>query len=82
MAAFNDKQAVDPVHGLVFGNNQATDIPLELDERLGRENVLEEMGIVLHQFGTNLSATGEYPPRENWGAHKHLDIFPNGVRLS
>jgi hypothetical protein len=51
MAAFNDKQPIDPVHRLVLGHNQTADVALKLDQCFGRENFSEKGCIMLHQLG-------------------------------
>jgi hypothetical protein len=59
VAAFDDEQPVDAIHGFVFGNDQTADVALELDERVGRENAFEERSIVLHDFG-------KFDQRKHW----------------
>jgi len=51
VAAFDDKQPIDPIDGLVFRHNQAADVTLEFDERFGRKDIDKEWRILLNHCG-------------------------------
>jgi hypothetical protein len=49
MTRIQDDEAIDAVDGLVFGDNQATDVALKLLKSCGRKHGRKKGGIVLYK---------------------------------